>query len=67
MLFKYCFLFLEPRVYFDRVIYEVDENADICQVTVKRTGSDLSKHASVVVRSKKTSPPAAKGTGQVYS
>jgi hypothetical protein len=44
----------------------VDENADICHVTVKRAGSDLSKAASVVIRSKKTNPVSAKGKKKIY-
>ena len=55
----------EPRVYFDRAKYIVDENADICQVTVKRAGSDLSRPSSVVIRSKKTHPVSAKGTYKI--
>lgn len=49
-------------MYFDRARYQVDENSDICQITVKRSGSDLSRDSSVVVRSKKTIPVSAKGT-----
>jgi hypothetical protein len=52
----------EPRVYFDKTRYMVDENTDICQVTVKRAGSDLTRPSSVIIRSKKTNPVSAKGT-----
>ena len=64
--FSLPFINSEPRVYFERAKYIVDENADICHVTVKRAGSDLSKAASVVIRSKKTNPVSAKGTKKIY-
>lgn len=50
----------EPRIRFHSAKYVVDENADVCKVIVRRTGSDLSRPTSVVVRSKKTNPISAK-------
>lgn len=57
------FSYSAPRVFFDQTRYVADENSDICEVTVKRAGSDLSRPSSVVIRSKKTSPVSAKGMG----
>ena len=58
------FSYSEPRVYFDQTRYLVDENSDICEVTVKRAGSDLFRPSMVVIRSKKTNPVSAKGMGK---
>lgn len=52
----------EPRVFFEKTRYIVDEDADSCEVAVRRAGSDLSRPSSVIIRSRKTHPLSAKGT-----
>nr|XP_033804567.1 FRAS1-related extracellular matrix protein 2 isoform X2 [Geotrypetes seraphini] len=44
----------EPAFYFGDVEYSVDESAGFIEVRVWRTGTDLSKTATVTVRSRKT-------------
>lgn len=50
-----------PVFYFGEVKYHVDESDGHVEVKVWRTGSDLSKAASVTVRSRKTEPVSAEG------
>lgn len=50
-----------PVFYFGEVNYHVDESDGHVEVKVWRTGSDLSKAASVTVRSRKTEPVSAEG------
>ncbi|XP_061419974.1 LOW QUALITY PROTEIN: FRAS1-related extracellular matrix protein 2-like [Lethenteron reissneri] len=49
----------EPSFYFGEVEYHVDESAGFVEVRVWRTGTDLSKTATVTVRSRKTEPVSA--------
>ncbi|XP_069779228.1 FRAS1-related extracellular matrix protein 3 [Narcine bancroftii] len=50
----------EPAFYFGDQDYQVDESAGYVEVRVWRTGTDLSKNATVTVRSRKTEPTSAK-------
>ncbi|XP_067889545.1 FRAS1-related extracellular matrix protein 3 [Heterodontus francisci] len=49
----------EPAFYFGDTEYQVDESAGYVEVRVWRTGTDLSKTATVTVRSRKTEPMSA--------
>ncbi|XP_053312033.1 FRAS1-related extracellular matrix protein 2 [Spea bombifrons] len=49
----------EPAFYFGDIEYHVDESAGFIEVRVWRTGTDLSKTATVTVRSQKTEPVSA--------
>uniref|UniRef100_A0A8C5LW09 FRAS1 related extracellular matrix 2 n=1 Tax=Leptobrachium leishanense TaxID=445787 RepID=A0A8C5LW09_9ANUR len=49
----------EPAFYFGDLEYHVDESAGFIEVRVWRTGTDLSKTATVTVRSQKTEPVSA--------
>ena len=51
----------EPKLFFDHTRYSVDESAGKIDVILRRTGTDLSKSSSVVVRSRQTDPISAKG------
>ncbi|XP_059819449.1 FRAS1-related extracellular matrix protein 2-like [Hypanus sabinus] len=55
----------EPAFYFGDTDYQVDESAGHVEVRVWRTGTDLSKIATVTVRSRKTEPTSAE-TGIDY-
>lgn len=54
-------LYLEPAVYFGNTQYQVDESTGYVEIHVWRTGTDLSKAASVMVHSRKTEPVSAEG------
>uniref|UniRef100_A0A3Q2CRS4 Fras1 related extracellular matrix 3 n=1 Tax=Cyprinodon variegatus TaxID=28743 RepID=A0A3Q2CRS4_CYPVA len=49
----------EPAVYFGEPEYVVEESSGYVEVKVWRTGTDLSKTATVTVRSKKSDPVSA--------
>ncbi|MGH0133017.1 UNVERIFIED_CONTAM: hypothetical protein FKN15_022782 [Acipenser sinensis] len=49
----------EPSFYFGDTEYVVDESSGYVEVRVWRTGTDLSKTATVTVRSRKTEPVSA--------
>ncbi|KAJ1114419.1 hypothetical protein NDU88_002657 [Pleurodeles waltl] len=49
----------EPAFYFGDLEYYVEENAGFVEVRVWRTGTDLSKTATVTIRSRKTEPMSA--------
>ncbi|XP_043929269.1 FRAS1-related extracellular matrix protein 2 [Protopterus annectens] len=49
----------EPAFYFGETEYYVDESTGYVEVRVWRTGTDLSKTATVTVRSRKTEPVSA--------
>ncbi|XP_038062968.1 extracellular matrix protein 3-like [Patiria miniata] len=51
----------EPSFYFGEAEYRVDESDGYLEVQVWRTGTDLSKMASVTVRSRASNPPSATG------
>lgn len=55
------FIFSEPKFYFDRSDYQVDESVGSLEVKVWKTGTDLSRPSSVTVRSRKTEPISAEG------
>uniref|UniRef100_A0A8B9HGC3 Fras1 related extracellular matrix 3 n=1 Tax=Astyanax mexicanus TaxID=7994 RepID=A0A8B9HGC3_ASTMX len=49
----------EPSLYFGETEYTVDESSGYVEVRVWRTGTDLSKTATVTVRSRKSEPVSA--------
>ncbi|KAF6724623.1 FRAS1-related extracellular matrix protein 2 [Oryzias melastigma] len=49
----------EPSLYFGETEYTVDESSGYVEVKVWRTGTDLSKTATVTVRSRKSDPLSA--------
>ncbi|XP_028974102.2 FRAS1-related extracellular matrix protein 3 [Esox lucius] len=49
----------EPSLYFGELGYVVDESSGYVEVRVWRTGTDLSKTATVTVRSRKSDPASA--------
>lgn len=51
----------EPSLYFEEPEYFVDESSGYVEVKVWRTGTDLSKTATVTVRSRKSEPVSAEG------
>lgn len=51
----------EPSFYFGETEYTVDESDGYVEVKVWRTGTDLSKTATVTVRSRKSDPVSAEG------
>lgn len=51
----------EPALYFGEPEYLVDESSGYVEVKVWRTGTDLSKTATVTVRSRKNEPVSAEG------
>lgn len=51
----------EPSLYFGEPEYVVDESSGYVEVKVWRTGTDLSKTATVTVRSRKSEPVSAEG------
>ena len=67
MSFNPCTLVLfpnptEPSLYFGEPEYVVEESSGYVEVKVWRTGTDLSKTATVTVRSRKSEPVSAEGT-----
>ncbi|XP_060554877.1 FRAS1-related extracellular matrix protein 2-like isoform X2 [Ruditapes philippinarum] len=52
----------EPKFYFDREHYHVDEGVGTFEVKVWKTGTDLSRPSSVTVRSRKTEPMSAEAS-----
>nr|CAB3247089.1 FRAS1-related extracellular matrix protein 2 [Phallusia mammillata] len=50
----------EPLFYFDNDLYEVDESAGHLEVSVWRTGTDLTQTASVTVQSRMSDPESAR-------
>lgn len=58
---------LEPLLYFGEPEYFVDESSGYIEVKVWRTGTDLSKMATVTIRSKKSEPVSAEGNYTVNS
>lgn len=59
--FLACFYLIEPSLYFGEPEYFVDESSGYVEVKVWRTGSDLSKTATITVRSRKSDPVSAEG------
>lgn len=62
--FMLIFLLISPSApvfYFDNQEYNIDESDGHVEVRVWRTGTDLSKKATVTVRSRKTDPVSAEG------
>lgn len=53
--------FPEPKIFFDNSHYYVDENVGKFGVTLRRTGTDLSKPSSVFARSRQNDPISARG------
>lgn len=51
----------EPLLYFGVPEYFVDESSGYVEVQVWRTGADLSRTATVTVRSRKSEPISAEG------
>ena len=51
----------EPSLYFGEPEYLVDESSGYVEVRVWRTGTDLSKTATITVRSRKSDPVSAEG------
>lgn len=51
----------EPSLYFGEPEYVVDESSGYVEVKVWRTGTDLSKTATVTIRSRKSEPVSAEG------
>ena len=51
----------EPVFYFDKAEYTVDESSKQVQVVIRRNGTDLTKPASVTIRSRMTDPRSAEG------
>lgn len=51
----------EPSFYFGETEHMVDESDGYVEVKVWRTGTDLSKTATVTVRSRKSDPVSAEG------
>ncbi|XP_033631977.1 extracellular matrix protein 3-like [Asterias rubens] len=49
----------EPSFYFGEPEYHIDESDGYLEIQVWRTGTDLSKMASVTVRSRASTPPSA--------
>lgn len=61
LLIIFLSLFLVPSFYFGEPEYKVDENTPFIEVTVFRTGTDVSKMASITVRSRASNPVSAIG------
>lgn len=67
MLPMYLFFFFRflcfpaPVFYFGELEYHVDESDGYVEVKVWRTGTDLSKTGTVIVRSRKAEPVSAEG------
>lgn len=59
--FSTCRNITEPSLYFGEPEYVVDESSGYVEVKVWRTGTDLSKTATVTVRSRKSEPVSAEG------
>lgn len=56
----------EPVVYLGRSEYSVDESCGYLEVSVLRSGTDLSHNASVTLRSRSTQPVSALGRRTHY-